>query len=166
VTVLHGSFELPFPLRVPPPRAFAAFADPEVRTRWFRLPGRRGAYELDFRVGGGEVAGSTFAPAGADEQLRYRSRFLDIVADERIVLTYEFSLDGRRRWASLVTVEIAPDAEGCVLTWTEQYAFLVVSGDGRQDVAHLQGGVRLQLNGLAAAVEPSVEGRPPPAGRA
>jgi uncharacterized protein YndB with AHSA1/START domain len=146
---------VPFELSVPPAQAFAAFGDPSVRAKWFRLPGRRGVPELDFRVGGGEVAESTFTPAGAEERLEYRSRFLDIVPDQRIVLAYDFSLNGRRRWASLVTVEFAPDARGCVLTWTEQYAFLAVTGDGRQDVAHLQGGIRLQLNGLAAAVEPS-----------
>ena len=154
MTVRHGSFSVPIELSVPPRDAFAAFADPAVRTRWFRLPGRRGSYELDFRVGGGESASSTFAPAGVEERLDYCSRFLDIVVDERIVLAYEFSLDGQRRWVSLVTVEFGPDGGGARLTWTEQYAFLVLTGDGHQDVAHLQGGVRLQLNGLAAAVEP------------
>ncbi len=47
------------------------------------------------------------------------------------------------------------------MTWTEQYTFLVVTDDGADDVAHLRGGTRLLLNGLAAALgalgRPAVE---------
>ena len=153
--VIHGSFTLPFELSAPPARVFSAFAELPLRTRWFRLPGKAETidHELDFRVGGGEIAGSAFAAAGVTERLEYRSHFLDIVPGERIVLAYEFALDGRRRWVSLVTIELSPAAGGTALTWTEQYAFLAVTGDGSQDIAHLQGGLRLHLNGLASVVE-------------
>ncbi len=152
---IHGSFTLPFELSAPPARVFSAFAELPLRKRWFRLPGKAETvdHELDFRVGGGEIAGSTFAAAGVSERLEYRSQFLDIVPGERIVLAYEFALDGRRRWVSLVTIELSPAAGGTALTWTEQYAFLAVTGDGGQDIAHLQGGLRLHLNGLASVVE-------------
>jgi hypothetical protein len=43
-------------------------------------------------------------------------------------------LDGRPRWVSLVTVELAPDG-GTHMSHTEQYAFLAYGGDGEQDVA-------------------------------
>ena len=154
--VVHGSFTLPFDLSAPPSSVFAAFSEQPLRERWFRLPGESGTarHELDFRVDGGEVAGSTFASARVREHLEYRSHFLDIVPGERIVLAYEFLLDGRRRWVSLVTIEFAAEAGGTRLSWTEQYAFLLMTGDGRQDVAHLRGGTRLQLNALAAVVEP------------
>ncbi len=153
---VHGSFSLPFDLSVPPARVFAAFSEPPLRARWFRLPAAPGTahHELDFRVGGGEVARSTFAAAGVSERLEYRSQFLDIVPDKRIVLCYEFLLDGRRRWISLATIELAPDADGTRLRWTEQYVFLTLpDDDGSHDVAHLRGGTRLQLNALAAVVE-------------
>jgi uncharacterized protein YndB with AHSA1/START domain len=152
--VVHGSFELELALPAPRSLVFAAFAEPQLRRRWFRIPSDTGdgLHELDFRLGGSEVAFATLAPAGTAERLAYRSLFLDIVPDERIVFTYELVVDGRRRSVSLVTVEFAPDDGGTRLTRTEQYALLAVEGDGRNEVAHLEGGTRLQLNGLVALV--------------
>jgi len=166
--VLHGSFTLTLDLGVPPDRVFAAFAEPALRKRWFRVPSEPGAshYELDFRVGGQEMARGAFAPAGVREHIEYRSQFLDIVADQRIVFSYELTLDGRPRWASLVTAELFPDDRGTHLSRTEQYAFLAYTGDGSQDVAHLKGSARLQLNGLAYAMTDGpgqdAPGRPDP----
>jgi len=57
-----------------------------------------------------------------------------------------------------VTIELAPQAGGTRVTHTEQYAFLEFTGDGGRDVAHLHSGVRLQLNGLAAVLEPRLAG--------
>jgi uncharacterized protein YndB with AHSA1/START domain len=153
--VTHGSFTLPLDLAAPPDRVYAAYADPALRRRWFRIPStpEHAHHELDFRVGGHEVARGAFAPSGVEERVEYRSTFCDIVPDERIVFTYGLLLDDQRRWVSLVTIELSPrDGSGTHLRHTEQYAFLVVTGDGTQDIAHLKGGTRLQLNGLAAAV--------------
>ena len=158
--VIHGSFAVPLDVSVPPDRVFAAYADASVRRRWFRIPSDPASrhYELDFRAGGGEVAGGVFTQDGVGEHLEYRSHFLDVVPDERIAFTYEVIVDGRRRWVSLVTIELTPQAHGTRVTHTEQYAFLEFTGDGRRDVAHLHGGVRLQLNGLAAVLEPRLAG--------
>ena len=147
---LHGSFVLQLDLPAPPTQVFAAHAELPLRQRWFRLPGETGSqhHELDFRVGGGERASSTFAPTGLREHLEYRSWFLDIAMDERIVFAYEFRLNGRRRWISLVTIELDADGGGTRLRRTEQYAFVEVTGNGDDDVRHLIGGTRLQLNGL------------------
>jgi uncharacterized protein YndB with AHSA1/START domain len=156
-----------FDFLVPSAQAFLAFAEPSLRTRWFRLPGssKNAHHELDFRVGGGEVARNVFVSGDVKEFLEYRSRFLDIVLDERIVFVYEAHVNGRRRWVSLVTVELAAQDTGSRLVWTEQYAYLDLTGDGSQDVAHLRGGTRLILNGLSTVVEPDryknlVETRP------
>jgi uncharacterized protein YndB with AHSA1/START domain len=139
---------------VSPAAVFAAFSDPALRTRWFAIPGNSdgGRHELDFRVGGGEVMSGAFAPAGVEEHIEYRSRFLDITDDERVVFASELVLDGRRRSASLVTVELAPDADGTQLTYTEQYAFVSYTGDGSADVAEREGGTRLLLNRLGAVL--------------
>lgn len=155
-SALHGSFRVTLGFSVPRAAVFRAFAEPSLRARWFRLPGRGATaeHELDFRVGGGETARNVFVSGDTEERLEYRSRFLDIVADERIVLSYEARVNDVRRWISLVTVELADQAAGSALSWTEQYAYLVVTGDGAQDVAHLKGGTRLVLNGLSVAVEP------------
>lgn len=157
--VLHGSFTVERDLAAPPGRVYSAYADFAVRRRWFRMPGDplRGSHELDFRVGGHEAASGVFAPAGeAEEALSYRSTFWDLEPGARIVFSYSVTVDGVRRWASLVTVSLSalplPPGNGTRLRHTEQYAYLAYAGDGAHDVAHLKGGLPLQLNGLAAAL--------------
>jgi uncharacterized protein YndB with AHSA1/START domain len=154
--VLHGSFSLDRSIAAPPRRVFRAFSELSLRRRWFRIPSQPepGHHELDFRVGGGEVASGTFAPAGIPEHIDYLSTFLDIQPDERIVLVNELLLDGRRRSISLVTVELSPDGDtGTQLTYTEQFTFLILTGDGGADIAEREGGTRLQLSSLIALVE-------------
>jgi uncharacterized protein YndB with AHSA1/START domain len=152
----HGSFSLSVDFTAQRARIFAAFAEPSLRSRWFRVPGSASTarHELDFRVGGGESARNVFSSGDVEEHVAYHSRFLDIVPDARIVWTYEAQVNGVRRWVSLVTVELADHDGGSRLTWTESYAYLVTTGDGSQDAAHLRGGTRLLLNGLSVLVEP------------
>ena len=154
---LQGSFTQTRSLGAPPDRVYTAYADLAVRPRWFRIPSDPEAahHELDFRAGGGEVARGTFAPAGVPEHVEYRSQFFDIAAPQRIVYAYEVILDGRRRSVSLATVELAPEAGGTRLTYTEHYVFVAYSGDGSADVGERKGGMRLQLNGLQSVVEGS-----------
>lgn len=151
--VNHDTFTVTLALAAPPERVYEAFSDPSVRHRWFRLPGRDAMYEHDFRVGGGESARSTFrAFDGTTERLAYDSRFVDLVPARRIVLTYETHVDEILRWVSLVTVTLDPADDGTRLHWTEQVAFVTPTGDGTHDLPHVQGGARLQLNGLAGAL--------------
>jgi len=150
-SVIHGTFTVPADLAAPPDRVFAAYAEQDQRSRWFRMPGRT-HYELDFRVGGHEVSRGVFAPMGEEERLDYRATFSDIVPGERVVLSYALSVNEVRRWVSLVTIELAPADGGTRLRHTEQYAFLAYTADGSDDTAHLRGGTRLQLNALAAAL--------------
>lgn len=162
--VIYGTFTLSLDLAAPPDQVFAAFSDLSIRQRWFRIPAQRGTgrHELDFRVGGEETATGVFVSLDQREQIEYRSQFLDIVTDERIVFAYQGIVDGIRRVVSLVTVELLPDADGTLLRHTEQYALLAFTGDGSQDIAHLEGGTRLKHNGLAAVVEnPYLEGTAP-----
>jgi hypothetical protein len=64
-----------------------------------------------------------------------------ISLDGRIVFTNELDLDGRRRWCSLVTIELAPGVGGTHMTYTEQqYVFLLPTGNGLDEEAQLKGG--------------------------
>ncbi len=153
--VRHETFTIVREIDAERPAVFDSFADDSIRRRWFRLPGSGAAYEHDFRVGGGEDAHSTFVmPDGSSETLRNVSRYLDIVPGHRIVFVYEAAVNGVTRWVSLVTVTLADAAGGATtLTWTEQVAFLVRTGDGNADLPHLRTGTALRLNGVAAALD-------------
>ena len=151
--VRHETIALGRSFEATPARVFAAFADDALRRRWVRMPGRVSATEHDFRVGGGERLEAEFAhPDGRIEHLLSTLRYLAIEQDLRIVYGYESSVDQIVRWASLVTIELAPEGDGTRLDWTEQVAFLVPSGDGSADLPHLRGGIALRLNGLALAL--------------
>lgn len=158
---IHGSFTVERDLAASPSRVFAAYADVAVRRRWFRIPSSPADafHSLDFRVGGSEVSRGVFAPLGdlgPEERISYRSVFWDVVPGSRLVFGYELLLNDVRRWVSLVTVELSPlaaDGSATRLRHCEQYVFLAYSEDGAHDVAHLAGSTRLQLNGLAAALD-------------
>ena len=189
---LHGTFTVERNLAASPDAVYAAYADFAVRRRWFRMPGdpARAFHDLDFRVGGHEVSRGVFAPTGgAEETLEYRSTFWDLEPGSRIVFGYSVTVDGIRRWASLVTVELSalpaepgpaesgaaepgaagpgparpgPAGPGTRLRHTEQYAYLAYPGDGSQDIAHLKGSMNLQLNALAAALGGLLKAAPAP----
>jgi uncharacterized protein YndB with AHSA1/START domain len=153
--VVHGSLTQTLRVGVPARAVFTAFSDRSLRIRWFRIPAEPGTarHELDFRPGGYELLVGTVAVAGAGERIEYRSRFLDVIDGERVVFATELLIDDRLRSVSLVTVELSPREGGATLvTYTEQYAFLDVDGDGSAEIAEREGGTRLLLNRLRAAV--------------
>jgi len=129
-SVTHSTFEIERHYDVGPARVFAAWADPRIKARWFAGPDEwdRHGFEQDFRVGGRES--SRGGPPGGPVHI-FDARYHDIVPDERVVFTYDLSLDERLISVSLVTVELQPDANGTRMVFTEQGAFLDGSDDGR-----------------------------------
>jgi uncharacterized protein YndB with AHSA1/START domain len=72
----------------PPARAFAAWASPQAKARWFAGPDEweKSEHKLDFRVGGREsISGG---PKGGPVH-HYNATYHDIVPNARIVLAYE-----------------------------------------------------------------------------
>jgi uncharacterized protein YndB with AHSA1/START domain len=127
-----------------PEQTFQAFADPDLRQRWFRAPDSwtETEWSLDFRIGGGEVN------AGRDDRGMhhlFRSRFHDIVDGERIVFASDMLLEGRLTSVSLTTVELRPDdGGGTHLIFIEHGAFL----DDLEHPAEREHGTGLLLDGL------------------
>ncbi len=153
--MLSGSFTVERELPAYPERVVAMFAKLSLRRQWFfRLPlqPRTSHHELDFRVGGHEVARGTFTGGDAPERLEYRSTFLDIMP-ERIVFSSELAVNDRCRSASVVIVGFTATGVNTHLTWIEHYVLLNFAGDGRADAAHQRGGIELMLNGLKAVLE-------------
>lgn len=122
MSITHADFTIERRFGCTPEQTFRAFADTELKRQWFAVPGdwTDAEWELDFRVGGGEVnrGGS---PVGIHNA--FESRFHDIVDNERIVFAYDLRQDHRLISVSLTTIELSPDGAGTRLVFTEQGAF-------------------------------------------
>src|SRR5271170_6479884 len=94
-SVAHETFVIDRSYDVPVAQVFRAWADPKLKARWFAgsAAALEAGYELDFRVGGREV--NRGGPPGGPIYT-YQSQFHDIVAEQRIVYTYEMYADETR----------------------------------------------------------------------
>ena len=105
-------------------KVFAAFADPGERAKW-GTPGDGSVLiydEEDFREGGQDRfrCGSK-----ADPNIHGVTRYLDIVANQRIVSSETIEMNGKRLCASLTTVEFYADGERTKLKSTTQLASFI-----------------------------------------
>jgi uncharacterized protein YndB with AHSA1/START domain len=130
-TVTHATFTLERTYDAPPARAFAAWATPEAKSRWFGGPESwsRGDYRIEFKVGGRERLSG--GPAGGPIH-HYDAIYQDIVPNQRIIYGYDMHLGDKRISVSLATVEFKPAGKGTRLVFTEQGAFLDGFDDPKQ----------------------------------
>jgi uncharacterized protein YndB with AHSA1/START domain len=144
-SVVHSSFTIERTYDRPPSHVFAAWADPALKSRWFGGGSEDAPIDLDmdFRVGGRET--------DRGEPGAYEARYHDIVRDERIVFTYDLSLEGSLVSVSLATVEFRPtgDGSGTQLSYAEQGAFL----DGLDDPDLRKNGTGSMLDELGRWLE-------------
>jgi uncharacterized protein YndB with AHSA1/START domain len=139
-SVEHATFVVERKYEASPERAFAAWADPAAKARWFVDPDAH--LELDFRVGGRERSRGS-APDGS--AYSYEAFYQDIVPAQRIVYTYDMLLQETRISVSLATVEFTPVSDsGTRLVFTEQGAFL----DGHESPARRAEGMGGLLDAL------------------
>lgn len=146
-SVTHATFTLERTYDASPVRAFAAWATPEAKARWFVGPDewQKSDHQLDFREGGREsVSGG---PPGGPIH-RYDAIYQDIVPNERIIYGYDMHLDDKRISVSLATVEFKPSGKSTRLTFTEQGAFL----DGFDDPALRERGTIDLLDNLGKEI--------------
>ena len=144
--VTHATFTLERSYPAPPARVFAAWADPAAKARWF-TPGPGAGHQLDFQVGGREVA--TGGPEGGP-LMTFETLYRDIVTEQRIVYTATLSAGADLMTVSLTTVEFTPAEDGGTrLILTEQGAYL----DGQEQPAWREQGTADQLEALAAELK-------------
>ena len=137
----HATFTIERCYPVPAARVFAAWADPAAKARWF-APEPGAGHQLDFRVGGREVAHG--GPEGGPV-MTFATVYQDIVPAERIVYTSTLSGGDGLMTVSLTTVEFqATHQDGTLLRLTEQGAFL----DGREEARWREQGTADQLDAL------------------
>jgi uncharacterized protein YndB with AHSA1/START domain len=122
MSIVHAKFSIERNYECSPAHAFRGFSDPDLKRQWFANPAGwpDPIWELDFRVGGGELSGNR-SPEG--KQALFRSTYHDIVEDERIVFAYDLLLEERLVSVSLTTVEFFGEEGGARLLFTEQGAF-------------------------------------------
>jgi uncharacterized protein YndB with AHSA1/START domain len=145
-SVVHSTFTIERRYPVAPEQAFRAFADPELKAKWFAMPPdvEGATHELDFRVGGGEI--NRGAPRGIIHA--FESRFHEIVPAQRIVFAYDMYIDGRRVSVSLTTIELLLEGDGTRLVFTEHGAFF----DGLDDPAGREHGTGKLLEALESVL--------------
>ena len=123
----HDTFVISRTYPQPPPRVFAAFADPAKKRRWYAVGEHHDVeeFEMDFRVGGTERALYRFKPGTALAGATFTNEgvYLDIVADRRVVTGAAMAMGERRFSASLVTIELAPEGSGTRLVCTHHGAY-------------------------------------------
>jgi len=148
-TAAHDTFVIEREYDVPVTEVFRAWADPQLKARWFTgsVDSLGDGYELDFRVGGREV--NRGGPPGGPVYT-YESVFRDIVPDQRIVYTYEMHAGEDRISVSVATVEFRGDGSTTHLRLTEQGVFL----DGHDTSAQREEGTRALLDSLGASLDP------------
>lgn len=118
----HTTFVLERDYPVAPATTWRAFADPEIKDRWFGAedgwtPVSRG---IDFRVGGREHDEATWTNGMAS---RFDAVYYEIVENERIVICYEMRVNGDRLSVSLQSIELTATDGGTHLKLTEQGAY-------------------------------------------
>src|SRR5258708_7392786 len=121
--VVHGTFVIERSFDAPPSRVYDAWANPELKARWFVGPQDWTAIrrELDFRVGGSEVLHGRFAASGRESL--FDARYHQLVPNERLVYVYDMYVNGTFHSVSLATIELTPEGKGTRMKFTEQVAF-------------------------------------------
>ena len=139
----HSTFVIERDYDAAPARVFAAWSDANAKGQWFGAPGEQ-EHELDFREGGRE----RFTVDVGGRVYSFDALYEDIVADERIVYTYNMLRDGVRMSVSVTTVELLADGAGTHLRYTEQGVFL----DGEDTPEEREHGTKELLDKLAQAL--------------
>jgi len=135
MSLTHSTFVVKRRYPVNASRVFSAFADPELKRRWFAESSGHQLenYRLDFQVGGEEKFAYRL-PEGtpvAGMLLVNEGRCLDIVSEQRIVTAERMCVEGRPISVSLTTFEINADADETELVITFQGVFFD-GADGAQ----------------------------------
>jgi len=156
-SVIHSTFVIERNLAASPERVFAAFADPAKKRRWFGEGSHDTVhYEMDFRVGGNELARFR-VKEGPMKGVTFTNDtvYQNIVPDRRVVFASTMSLGGPSSMedkcisASLVTAELLRSETGTTLIFTHQAAFF----EGADGPAMREGGWSKLLDRLAKEVQ-------------
>jgi uncharacterized protein YndB with AHSA1/START domain len=137
-SIVHGTFTLERIYPAPKSDVFRAWADPQIKVRWFAA--NPADYQMDFRPGGLERNGAVHD----GKEITWESLYREIVTDDRIVYTSVLAEDGTVATVSLTTVELVAEGERTRLVLVEAGAYL----DGREQPAWREEGTGDWLDAL------------------
>jgi len=145
----HGTVVVERAINAPLSRVYGAFADANQRASW-SAPSETAVFiydETNFSVGGRDVA-----RCGGKDDPRYRveSRYLDIVAQRRVVWTETISEADKLLAINITTLELAPDGDRTRLKVTIQVTSFVGAGM----IKSTEVGHRGSLENMARYLEP------------
>ena len=144
-SIAHGSFTVTRSYPAKPARVFKAWANPEFKRKWFGTPKENDPNDIfEFRVGGREYNAGKMG----NDHFTFDVRYQDIIPDQRIIYTYEMTMNGERISVSLATVEIEPDGAGTKMTVVEHGAFL----DGLDNVRQREEGTNALMDALGLSL--------------
>jgi uncharacterized protein YndB with AHSA1/START domain len=143
VTTLHVTLMFEREIPAPVEKVFTAFADPVTRTEW-GAPSDTAVViydETDFREGGQDRfrCGSKSNP-----NIHGTTRYLDIIANRRVVSSETIVVEGKRLCASLTTLELTPDGGKTKLKSTTQLSSFI----GEDMVKGHEAGTNASLDNL------------------
>ena len=145
-SIVHAMFTVERSWKHAPERVFAAWANPAHKRQWFGSPEEGNADHIfDFREGGREYSASDM---GGD-RYTYDVSYRDIVANNRIVYTYEMTKNGERMSVSLATIELFAVGGGTRMVVREDGAFL----DGLDTVDQREAGTNYLVDQLGAFLD-------------
>jgi uncharacterized protein YndB with AHSA1/START domain len=147
-SVVHATFCIERTYPASRTQVFKALTDPAAKAKWFA--GGDGytvlARTMDVRPGGREHVQGRWNTGVVST---FDAIYHDVVADERIVYSYEMHLDDRKISVSLATFELKPAGAHTRLVMTEQGAFL----DGHDDAGSREHGSGFLLDSLGNSLK-------------
>lgn len=146
--VHHDTFVIERTYPSSPARVYRALTDPEAKAQWFLPPDdwQVSGYRFESRVGGTEHVESR--PPGEEPHV-YDALYHELVADRRVIYSYDMRQGERHLSVSLTTIELDPVEGGTRLVFTEQGAYL--DGDPASASARAEGSQHL-LDNLGSAL--------------
>jgi uncharacterized protein YndB with AHSA1/START domain len=142
----HATFTVERRYAAAPSRVWTAWTQEEAKRQWFVMPSPevKTDYQLDFGV---EEHARTTLPDGTVYD--FDATYVDVIAGERFVYTYDMHCNGERISVSVATVELRADGAGTMVVVTEQGVYL----DGLDQPQFREVGVGEQLEHLGAVLD-------------